>query len=105
MTRPLPASRDERIALAAHAILRCCGPDCQMDDGFERCFDNPVLVEFRVLVGGGTDAENIAGAIALNHRAADAIMFDAGFAYISYSPPKQVSGGYACAIRVPVGAP
>ncbi len=70
-----------------------------MDDGFERVLDAPVLVEFRVLT------PSMPAAIALNHRAADAIMHDAGFAAISYSPPKQVSGGYVCAIRVPVGAP
>lgn len=100
MTRPtLPATRDERIALAAHAILGCCGPGDIINNGFERVLDNPVLVEFRVLV------PSMPAALALNHRAADAIMFGAGFSAISYSPPRQVSGGYVCAIRVPVGAP
>jgi hypothetical protein len=100
VTRPdLPATRDERIAIAAHAILGSCGPDDMTFEPVHRVLDAPVLVEFRVLT------PSMPAAIALNHRAADAIMFGAGFAAISYSPPKQVSGGYVCAIRVPVGAP
>jgi hypothetical protein len=99
MTREIPASRDERIALAGASILACLAPDDQLDPEHYRVFKFDALIEFRVLV------TTMPRAIALNHRIADAILLDAGFTAISYLPPVAVAGGYRCAIRVPVGAP
>jgi hypothetical protein len=102
VSRPaLPATRDERIALARATIEELLGPDDQLEPEHQRAFDDAGIAVFQVQV------PTFADGIALNEEIAEALITGAGFPAVTYGSP---IGGHdrpecTCYYRVPVGAP
>lgn len=94
----LPATRDERIALAHRTIAAELGPDDQLLAEHQQPFGHPGVVAFQVL------SPTEASASDLGIKVAKALLEDAGFKAVSFGPPKDLGDGLACSIRVPVGA-
>jgi hypothetical protein len=97
MTLPtLPATRDERIALAARTITSCLGPDDQVDPAHERELGDPGIIVFRALTPSWTEGSELCEA------AADALTSEGLTPWIRRWVVDQ---GCRVEIRVPVGAP
>lgn len=100
MTRPaLPATRDERIALARTTIEAFLFGDEQLHPEHLRDYAAPAVVVFQVQVESFDDGTS------LNDDLTEALITAAGFPAVTCESPAQRGDGWICSFRVPVGAP
>ena len=99
MTPPvLPATRDERIALARATIADLLDDGDQLDAEPTTSLENPALVMFRVQVPDESRAAELCADVA-------EATGNAGFPAISYGSLPPADDAYRVAIYVQVGAP